>query len=709
MVKRRSEIISKEEWLEVLSNERSARDLELLQKAMQLLSPLPSDYTDKGYAIANILYYLGLDTETLCAALLYPALQDEKLTTDNIIEVLGAECSDLLRDVIQLKSLKNLHALHLNTEQQIENLRKMLLAMVTDVRAVLIVLAERLWQLHEFKNAPEKERKAFAQETLDIFAPLANRLGVWQLKWEIEDLSLRYIEPETYTKIAKWLASKREEREAYLAKMQAEVEQVLLRAHVASFQLSGRVKHIYSIYKKMLRKNVSIDEIYDVSALRILVPTIDDCYAVLSVLQDNWPQVLHEFDDYISQPKPNGYQSIHTVLIGAMNRYIEVQIRTYQMHQESELGVASHWQYKEGILQTASYEAKIALLRQLIAWQKEITKEAASKEQVMQDLFADRVYVFTPLGDIIDLAKGATPLDFAYHIHSEVGHRCRGAKINGNIVPITYQLQTGDRVEILTAKHAAPSRDWLNPQLGYIKTPRSRAKVAHWFRLHDEKANTQNGRELLEKELKKRSSDEKIDHLKIAQKFNLKSTDELYRAIATGEVRLSQIANLRRPQLKNEILPIRQPSETASSRIQISGVDNLLTQIARCCKPLPGDEIVGYITRARGVSIHRADCTNIEKFRSNHLERLVEVQWGQKAGSKYPVDLSITAQDRSGLLRDITTLLAAEKINLLAVQTHQLSEQVEIFLTVEMDNREMLARFIELLKKIESIQAIRRR
>lgn len=647
-------------WFTEVKLEREKSDLSPLIAAMHLYERAIPSIVAKGIGIADILFSLGLDNEAIVAALIYPLLQAEQIHTDFILEEFGEVIYKLVHDVIQMQSLSALQDLDKRPRHQLEILRKMLLSMVTDVRTVLIFLAERLWQLHEIKLQDPFKRKSIAQETLDLYAPLANRLGIWQLKWEIEDLCLRYLQPDIYSQIAKGLAARREERETYIKNIIEHLTKVLNQESIQHFQITGRVKHIYSIYKKMLRKELDLNQIYDISAVRVLVNSIDDCYTVLSVLHNHWPQFSEEFDDYIAHPKPNGYRSIHTVLIGPEEHYVEVQIRTYQMHHESELGVAAHWRYKEGILQTSSDEAKIALLRQIMAWQKEIvsTQETATKKPI-QDLFADRVYVFTPTGDVIDLPQGATPLDFAYQIHSEVGHRCRGAKINGNIVPLTYRLQTGNRVEIMTAKLANPSRDWLNPHLGYIKTTRAKAKLQHWFRMQDSSPEL---------------APEKITNKKIEAPEILIKTNR------------------------------------SSTNIHISGVDNLLTHMALCCKPIPGDAIIGYVTRHRGVSVHRRDCSNIPHVTQNNQARWMEVSFGEIL-SAYPADLLIKVDDRPGLLRDLTTFLASEKINVLGLQTQKLhdTEAVLIYLTIETKNKSQLVHAVKLLQQVPNVIEVRRR
>lgn len=708
MKKRHSHADSPEQFIAHLAKLRGEKEIVLIQGAIELYDSKVKPLLAKGLGIADILLALGLDNETLAAALAYPALQAREIHADTITDCFGESANKLLHDVLQMQSLAKLQHVEQRGSHQIENLRKMLLAMVTDVRAVLIVLAERLWQLRQIKDKNKTEQQQLAQETLDVYAPLANRLGVWQLKWEIEDLCFRYLQPEIYSQIAKWLASRRDEREAYIQQFITDVTNILNAADIKQFQVSGRVKHIYSIYRKMQRKASAVHEIYDITALRVLVENIEDCYAVLSVIQNVWQQFPEEFDDYIAQPKPNGYRSIHTVVVGPENRFIEIQIRTQQMHNESELGVAAHWRYKEGVLQKANYEAKIALLRQVMAWQKEVVGQA-NTNQSLQDLFVDRIYVFTPTGDIIDLPQGATPLDFAYYIHSEVGHRCRGAKIDGSIVPLTHPLQTGERVEILTAKQPNPSRDWTIPKLGYTKTSRARNSIHHWFKVKDSAQNIADGRDLLEKEIKRLNIDDKYDLQAIAVKLNLKTCDDLLAGLATGDVRITQIMHHIRPSVATTPTFAPRQSEPASS-IQILGINNLLTHIARCCKPLPGDAVIGYVTRTRGVSIHRHNCGSMLHVTKENQQRVLEVDWNEKTPVAHPVDLHLQVDDRSGILREITTLLAGEKINVIGLLTQkgQQASQIELYLTIEITNVQQLKKAIALLKQVPNVFAIRR-
>jgi GTP pyrophosphokinase len=657
--------IHAEEWLHHLTATRGDHPITLPKTAINLYDSKSRALLEKGLGIADILLNLGLDNETLACAIAYPALQVREIHMDSIVDCLGERSSKLLHDVLQMQSLGKLQHYEERGNHQLENLRKMLLAMVTDIRAVLIVLAERLWELRQAKNRDKTEQQQLASETFAVYAPLANRLGLWQVKWEMEDFCLRYSAPDVYANIAKGIAARRDDREVYIKQFIHLTKDILSSAGIPHFEVTGRVKHIYSIYRKMMRKHIDLEKIYDMSAIRVMVDNIETCYTVLSILQHQWQHVQEEFDDYISNPKPNGYQSIHTVLIGPDNHYVEVQIRTHKMHQESELGVAAHWRYKEGVLQTSSYEAKIALLRQLMEWQKEVVGQDESSKPA-QDLFADTIYVFTPAGDIIDLPKGATPLDFAYTIHSEVGHRCRGAKVDGNIVPLIYQLQTGQRVEILTAKQAHPSRDWLSPHRGFIKSARARAKIQHWFREQD--SQHEESGELQDKEVKRQ------------QPLHEKT----------------QIVDLRTVQ-------------GVTPNVGIVGINNLLTHIARCCKPLPGDPIVGYVTRNRGLSIHRRDCPNI--MDGEESGRRMDVSWGEKHKGAYAADLLVRIHEHSGLLRDLTTMLTNEKVSIQALQIQKVkdSSEADLHLTVEIAHREQLKTVLEQIRKMHGVIEARRR
>jgi GTP pyrophosphokinase len=595
----------------------------------------------------------------------------------------------------------------------------MLLAMVEDIRVVLIKLAESVYLLRMARFLTADAQVSLARQMLHLYAPLANRLGLSQLKWELEDRAFRYLNPSAYKEISHSLNQSLIEREQYIARMTKQLQDWLVAAHIKKTEIAGRAKHIYSIYRKMTRKHVGYDQIYDVNALRVLVPTIEDCYTVLSIVHTQWEPIKKEFDDYIATPKPNGYRSIHTAVFADEGRLLEIQIRTLDMHHESELGGAAHWRYKEGAQQGTSYDAKIAWLRQILEWQKELTTETGESTKQHSSLFEDRAYVFTPDGKIIDLPQGATPLDFAYHIHSEVGHRCRGAKVNGHIVPLTSALHTGDRVEILTTKHPAPSRDWLNPHLGYLKTSRARAKVHHWLKLQDFDKNAAEGRSILDKELARLGID-KPDYDKLASYLNFKKQEDIFAALGAGDIRLSQVLNgiqailvPAKRTVDHSVLPIKTIKKSASastghSEIYIQGVGNLVTQLAKCCKPLPGEPITGYITQGRGVMIHRKDCRSILQATQKNPERLIETTWGAKGEhslSSYAVDIFVTAYDRPGLLKDITTILSNAKLNLTALNTQSDSptHTANTNFTIEVNGLDILSRVLNNIKQLPNV------
>jgi GTP pyrophosphokinase len=563
---------------------------------------------------------------------------------------------------------------------------------------------------------PEDKQKRIARETADIFAPLANRLGIWQIKWELEDLAFRYLEPVEYKKIAGFLAERRVDREAYVERFVATLGDELKKTGVAA-EVNGRAKHIYSIWRKMQRKHKDFREIFDVRAVRVLVDDIRDCYAALGVVHSLWQYIPGEFDDYIATPKENNYRSIHTAVIGPEGKTVEVQIRTHDMNQSSELGVAAHWRYKEGARQDKGFDDKIAWLRSLLEWKDEVAGAVEFVDQFKSEVFSERVYVFTPKGNIVDLQTGATPLDFAYHIHTNVGHRCRGAKVNGQIVPLTTALKTGDRVEVLTIKEGAPSRDWLSPHLGYLRTSKARSKVQAWFKQQNYDANVTAGRQALEREFQRLGLSD-VNYEKLAARFRFDKVDDFLAALGRGEVKPAQLLAA----VQEYVQPtLAEPAPAIATRpagarksptgVSIQGVGNLLTRMARCCNPLPGDPVVGFITRGQGITVHRQDCPNALRHHNENEERLVEVTWGAEAGQLYPVEVEIVAHERAGLLRDITGLLANEKINVLAVNT--LTDKGEhiarMRFVIEIPNVEILSKVLALLDQIPNVMDVRRR
>lgn len=663
----------------------------------------------QGLYIAEILQELEVDEEAIAAGILYSSVRYADLSLEDVSEQVNPMVAKLINGVSKMESMQSLQAQtsHKPSHQAIDNLRKMLLAIVDDVRIVLIKLAERLAVLRHINHLPEKEKFQEAQITMDIYAPLANRLGIGHIKWELEDLSFRYLEPETYSTISKALRTTRYERELYVKNLIQLLEKTVKELGIDKVEVSGRAKHIYSIYRKMTRKKVNLDEIFDAIAFRILLPTVQDCYGVLGHMHSLWKPIAKEFDDYVTQPKPNGYRSIHTAVFGPDNHPIEIQIRTFDMHHEAELGVAAHWAYKEGKTKLTGYEAKIAWLRQVMEWQKEVSDEPT--EKMLSQAFEDRIYVFTPQGDVLDLVHGATPLDFAYQIHSALGHRCRGAKVNGQIIPLTYSLKTGECVELLTTKEGHPSRDWLNPHLGYLKTARAKAKVLQWFRQQDAEQNQIEGQALWDKEVR-RLGLKNIDLTQLAQKFNFHKPEEFFVAIGRGDLALSSaihfVQELIAPSKEEPILPsFTKPIEQGNAEIEIQGVGNLLTHVAHCCKPIPGDLVIGYVTVGHGVSVHRQDCSNILHISEQHKERLIQVSWGGKTQNQYTVDLIIQAYDRHGLIRDITQFLLNERISVvgLTCSTNKKDNTAQINLSIEVHGLHPLSRVLTKLLQIENV------
>ena len=716
--------IEANKWLEHAREKKSKTEFALIERAFHVSQISGHDQAtfsgescaQQGLAIADILLELSLDAESIASALILPLIQQANLSLEDITEQLNPRVAKLIRGVMQMDDIRELHQQQLEKQQatQIDNLRKMLLAMVDDVRVVLIKLAERLSVMRTMQHFTKTQQTEIAREIQDIYAPLANRLGLGQIKWELEDLAFRYLKPDIYKDIVKSIDQKRTDRQVYVNQIIDELNQQLTTHGLHHFEVTGRAKHVYSIYRKMDRKDVDFSQIYDALAVRIIVENLDDCYTALGVAHSLWQSIPSEFDDYINHPKPNGYRSLHTAVVGPDGRNVEVQIRTQEMHQESELGVAAHWLYKEGGARS-SYDQKIAWLRQIIDWQKEVSGEEKNTEQPETKIFEDRVYVFTPNNEIIDLPNGATPLDFAYLIHTSIGHRCRGAKINNAIVPITYQLKTGDRIEILTAKEPSPSRDWLNPSLHYLATSRARAKVLHWFKEQDYDRNRHDGHEILLRELK-RLGTEQISLEDIAEKFPQKNIDDFYAAIGAGDIRLGQIIHQIELLDKKQSVDLdtaiikKQTSTRYAKGINIDGVGNLLTLIAKCCHPVQGDPIIGFITLGKGVSIHRQDCSNVLTPSAQHPERVIQVSWGEEK-NLYPVDIMIDAYDRHGLVRDISTLLAAEKVNLTALTTQvdKTENIAHIQMTIEITNLTSLSQILSKVSQMPNVIKVERK
>ncbi|GGL94506.1 GTP diphosphokinase [Pseudomonas asuensis] len=676
-----------------------------------------------GLEMAEILADLKLDQDSLVAALIYRAVREGKASLEEAGKRFGPVVAKLIEGVLRMAaisaSLNPRQSMVLGTQAQVDNLRRMLVAMVDDVRVALIKLSERTCAIRAVKNATEERRNRVAREVFDIYAPLAHRLGIGHIKWELEDLSFRYLEPLQYKQIATLLHERRLDREQYIADVMQQLKQELAATGVKA-DISGRAKHIYSIWRKMQKKGLDFSQIYDVRAVRVLVPEMRDCYTALGIVHTLWRHIPKEFDDYIANPKENGYRSLHTAVIGPEGKVLEVQIRTHAMHEEAELGVCAHWRYKGTDVKSASshYEEKISWLRQVLEWHEELGDIGGLADQLRVDIEPDRVYVFTPDGHAIDLPKGATPLDFAYRVHTEIGHNCRGAKVNGRIVPLNYSLQTGEQVEIITGKQGSPSRDWLNPNLGYVLTSRARAKIVHWFKFQARDQNVAAGKAMIDRELL-RLALPPVDYNTLAEKVNYKNAEDMQAALGAGDLRLAHVMHAAQQLVEpeKEIDPLdllqRKPSPPKSGKrgdVQINGVGNLLTQIAGCCQPVPGDPIVGYITLGRGVTIHRQDCQNALQLSSREPERIIQVSWGPVPVQTYPVDILVKAYDRPGLLRDVSQVLLNERINVLAVNTRSNKEEntANMLLTIEIPGLDALGRLLGRVSQLPNIIEARR-
>ncbi|MBK9757434.1 MAG: bifunctional (p)ppGpp synthetase/guanosine-3',5'-bis(diphosphate) 3'-pyrophosphohydrolase [Nannocystis sp.] len=695
----------------------------LLQRAHAAVARVDADAATRGIEACDLLADLRLDPPALAAAMVAELAIDGRLALPDIREQLGEDTQGLVDGVLRVATFRwdRLDA------DVAESLRKMFIAVAADVRVVIVALALRLRDMRGLRSRPDEQRRHVARETLEIYAPLANRLGIFQLKWELEDLALRELEPDIYRQIGAALAARRDERTGFIHEAITVLEQKLAESEIAG-KISGRPKHIYSIYKKMLRKRVGFDEIYDVSAVRVLVDTIPNCYAVLGIVHSLWTPISGEFDDYIAKPKPNGYQSLHTAIVGPGGRPLEVQIRTQEMHTFGEYGVAAHWAYKESRKAGRQADAKFNWLRQLMDWQKEVVDPRDIVASLKTDIFQDQVYVFTPGGDVFDLPLGATPVDFAYRVHTNVGHRCRGALVNGQIVPLDHKLATGDRVEILTHKKEQPSRDWLSPQLGYVVTSGARQKIRQWFRLQGRDAAIQQGRESLERELRRLGIDRPRFEDYVALVPKISSVDDLLAAIGFGDIATASVAtkvlDAERAAAAAEAeaeaarvaaaAPPPEPKQAAPSRpaaaaggVSIDGVEGVLSHPARCCTPVPGDDVIGYITRGRGIAIHRRDCPNIVS--SPEPERLIDISWGQNR-SRYPATIAIQASDRVGLLRDISEVFADLGVSMTqtTVTTNRKDQTALITAVLEVSSNEQLVRILGRIERVPSVHKARR-
>ncbi|MFK7731851.1 MAG: GTP diphosphokinase [Pseudomonadales bacterium] len=721
-----------EAWYAELELPGDAYDASLLKRAVQLSAEVEiaageSDYLDKpqssfriGLQMAEILVDFKVDSDAFVAALLYRQVRKERLSLDTVQQEFGEAVSALIYGVQRMAMISQisddptLSVLGQGANQG-QAIRKMLVSMVDDVRIALLKLVERTAAIRVAKLYPERRTK-IAREVFNVYVPLAHRLGIGQLKWELEDLSFRYLEPDVYQQIAGLLAEKRVDRESFINAVTEHLGTALSDAGIDA-TISGRAKHIFSIWRKMRSKSISFSEVYDIRGVRILVKQPHDCYAVLGIVHLMWRSVPNEFDDYIANPKENGYRSLHTAVLGPEGNTLEVQIRTEAMHMEAEYGVCAHWLYKgsdAGKGSDTSYEEKIAWLREVLQWSADMQRSEGRGRKIRSEIVNDRVYVFTPEGHIVDLPSGATPIDFAYHVHTEIGHRCKGAKIDGRIVPLTYQLHTGEQIEIITGNQFAPNRDWLRDGLSYTRTARARSKIRQWFKRLDQEENVAAGRQLVEREFK-RLALTSLDYSYVARKVNCQSVESMYGAIGAGDIGLSQVLNAAQSLLgtdDKEFAPRLHQRETESvaGGVRVGGIGNLLSHLAGCCKPVPGDPIRGYITQGRGVSIHRQDCGRVLSLLEKDAKRIIEVDWDGAEDSAYPVEVRIEAFDRRGLLSDVTGLLAAEKCNLTQVQTHtdKQSNIARIVITVEVDSLESLGSLLAKINMLPNVSSAER-
>jgi GTP pyrophosphokinase len=673
----------------------------------------------EGESVAAILEQLALPRPLIAAAELYPLVRDGHVALDDLASTPLAGLRETLDGLLQLGRFslppdwRPGEALAIS---QSEALRRMLLAVVSDVRLVLIRIAEQLYRLRAARNMSGDQQRALAIEAREIYAPLANRLGVWQLKSELEDLAFRYLEPDAYARIVRALNEKRTEREAAIDEVRKAFE-VELAANGVNADVSARPKHIYSIWRKMRRKDSDLEHIFDIRAVRVLVESVSDCYAALGIVHNRWSYLSGEFDDYVAKPKENSYRSLHTAVIGPGNQVVEVQIRTHEMHRQAELGVAAHWRYKEGSKEGSSaksaFDQKIQILRQLL---EPAERDGDLLEQIRGDVFEDRVYALSPKGDVVEMPEGSTPLDFAYHVHTQVGHRCRGAKVNGRIVPLTYKVRNGDKIEIITGKEPQPSRDWLGPQNRYLAAARSRAKVRNWFRQQDREQNRKQGRDMLDRELA-RLNVRDLATDEIADQLKLDDTDALCVSLGAGDITSTALANAIQRRRKDAIEPQmpakrrRKRKGTADEQVEIRGVGDLLCNLARCCRPVPPEEIVGYITIGRGVSIHRQNCGNFASLYSRHPERVIDVEWRDPSDENYPAELLLEAYDRQGLLRDVSGILADENISVDSIQTNTDRQrmQAHMELRIFVPGLAALSSVIGKLERLPNVTSVRRK
>jgi GTP pyrophosphokinase len=719
-----------EEWLATLQlrgtldhHERIRRACELSWDAEQRARATNTVWAGRnsyltGLEMAEILVELRLDSEALIASILYRSVRESRVTLDSLRTEFGDEVAKLVEGVQRMAAINETDTSRTRvlgqSGDQVENVRKMLLALIDDVRVALIKLAERTCALRAVKNAPEERRQRVAREVFEIYVPLAHRLGIGQLKWELEDLSFRYLQEDNYKRIASLLDERRVDRERFVVEVTEELRRQLDRANIDA-EVTGRAKNIYSIWRKMQAKKLDFSQIFDIRAVRILVPEVRDCYATLGIVHNLWRVIPNEFDDYIATPKENGYQSLHTAVIGPDKKVFEIQIRTFAMDEDAELGVCAHWRYKEGITDPHykdSFDDKIAWLRQLLAWHDEMGMVGGLAEQLRSDSSTpDRIYVFTPEGHVVDMMMGATPLDFAYYVHTEIGNKCCGARVNGKTVPLSYRLQTGDRVEVLADEQSTPSRDWLKPGLGYANTPRAQAKLIQWFKTQGREQNVNHGRALLAEEFE-RLAVAHPNYRDLARGLGCKNEEGLFAAVGVSAIGVDEViaAVQELSQLLCVLEESRLAAESPVQQTHVFGAGRFSTQLASCCSPMEGDPVVGCLSEDNHVVVHRPDCPVALHYQLESDENFIEVQWGDGRRISMLVELYILAYDRAGLLRDITTILADAQIEVMEVNTRtdRNSGTARMSLQVEVDSYPVLSRVLEKISRLNNVIEARR-
>jgi len=721
-------------WLEGVGCGRTADDVARIEKAAYFAIEAHrgqkrtsgEDYVNHTFAVAAIVHELGLDSDVVIAALLHDSVEDTPVTLAQLEKEFGADVASLVDGVTKMEVIQEFSdhkGGKSSHDAKAESLRKMMLAMVDDVRVVLIKLCDRLHNMRTLAAVKEEKQRRVATETIEIFSPLANRLGVWQLKWELEDLAFRYIEPDIYKGIAKKLSERRVDRQSFIDNFIDDLSAELSSDGIKS-EVRGRVKHIYSIWAKMQKKGLEFEQLSDVRAVRVLVDSVQDCYAALGLIHTKWKYIPGEFDDYVATPKENNYRSIHTAVIGPTGKVVEVQIRTHEMHQYNELGIAAHWRYKEGTNDNdQAVNNKILWLRQLLEWKDEVADASEFIDRVKDEVFEDRVYVFSPKGKVVDLSYGSTPLDFAYAIHTEVGHRCRGAKINGKMVSLTHRLKTGEQVAIITSKTGGPSLDWLDPHKGYVHSRRARSRIQHWFRHENRDETISHGRNLLDREFDRMNLVD-VNLEQLAKKLGVEDTEEMYFKLVDGSLKPGRAAAVAQRILQPHLLDNDEQLEISfrgnnkaanddrkPADLSIQGVSDLMTNLAKCCQPVPGDKVLGFVTRGTGITIHRDTCPNILYQQHASGERVVEVSWGVEKEQTYPMTLQVHAFDRKGLLKDVSSVFADEKVNVLEMntRTEPKDQSVKMEILVEVTNLEVMSKLLAKIDQLSNVMSVKRK